>query len=412
MKAVKYDLKTGRAIARKLNLAGRYAMLSYRNDWPEPQILYPNQVKVKTRLGGICGTDLNMISVHLSYFASIFSSHENPSPMGHELVGEVEETGEAVKAMKRGARVVYLPFATCSAYGFDACPACRNGNPQSCACIAGTGDGSEREALFGGHGNFGGLGGGGFGERLVGFDTQFFEVPSSVPDEAAVLAEPFGVGIHAAARNLPSSEQTALIIGAGVIGLMVIAALRAYGSKCRILTVARYDFQAENAARLGSDETIVERDRARLYERIAAATGATLFKPMLQKKAVFGPGGPDVVFDCVATEDSIEDALHLVRSNGRIVVVGESYSVTRKVDWSLQYYKEVELTGAFCYGLEPYEGRRLHAIEAALRFLSGTPALLAGLLTHTFRIEDYRAAFACACRKSPHRAVKVAFDYR
>jgi hypothetical protein len=63
-------------------------MLCYRNDRPEPQILYPNQLKVATRLGSNCGTGLSMASVHRSPFASLLANREQPSPMGQELAGQ------------------------------------------------------------------------------------------------------------------------------------------------------------------------------------------------------------------------------------------------------------------------------------------------------------------------------------
>jgi threonine dehydrogenase-like Zn-dependent dehydrogenase len=416
MKGLKCNPKIGNVVLNKMHLSGKNATLVFKDDWPEPSVRYPNQVKVRTRLGGICGTDLNIIGLRISMFATVISARERPFPMGHELVGEVSETGDGVSGLKAGDRVVYFPVATCEAYGFKACKSCARGNLESCTSLAGAGDGSEREKVFGGRGAFGGHGGGGFCEHVVGFESQFFKVHPDVPDEAAVLAEPFAAGIHAAARHLPSGRDKVVVVGAGTVGLMVIAALRALGCKCRILAVARYPFQAESAMRLGSDETVVERSKDVLYEKIADMTGGTLFKPVAGKRGVFGGSGPDVIFDCVGTEDSIEDSLHLVRSNGKIVMVGESFSRTKKVDWALQCYKEVEVAGACMYGMEPYKGGKRHAFDLALQFLKQSadhdPERFPGLLTHTFRIEEYRKALESARRKGANRAVKVAFDFR
>jgi threonine dehydrogenase-like Zn-dependent dehydrogenase len=205
-------------------------------------------------------------------------------------------------------------------------------------------------------------------------------------------------------------------MGAGIIGLMVIAALRALGSKCRIITAARYPFQAEAAAALGSNETVVEKKRDDFYEKLADITDGVLFKPIAGKRAVFGGSGPDVIFDCVGTESSIEDSLHLVRGNGKIVMVGESYSRTKRVDWALQAYKEIEVAGAFMYGMEPHRGKKLHAFDLALnclkRHADHDPERFPGLVTHTYRIDEYRKALESARHKSANRAVKIAFDYR
>lgn len=93
-------------------------------------------------MGGICASDFHMMTVDISYFASILAGPENPSPMGHELVGDVVETGREASRLKIGDRVTYVPVATCDAYGFTPCAACRLGNMESCTSMAGAGDGS------------------------------------------------------------------------------------------------------------------------------------------------------------------------------------------------------------------------------------------------------------------------------
>jgi threonine dehydrogenase-like Zn-dependent dehydrogenase len=250
----------------------------------------------------------------------------------------------------------------------------------------------------------------------VGFERQFFRVHPDISDEAAVFAEPLAVGVHAAARHLPSAGEKVVVMGAGIVGLMVIAALRALGSDCRIITAARYPFQAEAAVSLGSSETVVERKRDDFYETVADLTGGALCRPISGKRAVFGGSGPDVIFDCVGTERSIEDSLHLVRSNGTIVMVGESYSRTKRVDWALQAYKEIEVAGACMYGMEPHRGKKIHAFDLALKFLKRhadhDPERFPALLTHTYRIDEYGKALETARHKGANRAVKVAFDYR
>lgn len=412
MKGIMYDLKMKNIVLTKTHLPGTRPMVKYRKDWQIPAIKYPNQVQVKTRLGGICATDLHQIALKISYFASIFTMPASSFPMGHEFVGEVSQTGGNAIGFHAGERVVYCPIATCEAYGFRMCPSCRTGDLQGCACLAGVGDGTELEDLYGGRGGFRGYGGGGFCEYSIGFEKQYFRVPKGIADEIAVLTEPFAVAIHAVSRNLPSDDQTVLVIGAGIIGLMTIAAIKALGSKCRIITLAHYPFQAETAKFLGSDIIISERDKDRLYKRIVDLSGGQLFKPMLGKKAVFGHTALGTIFDCVASEASMDDALHLISSNGKIVVVGLGYTKTKKIDWSIQVYKEVNIVGTLGYGMEPYEGGVHHAFELAFIFFQRTPNLFKNLVTHRFPIDRYKAAFRCAANKGPNRAIKVSFDFR
>ncbi len=407
-----YDLKVWKVILKKAGLAGKYSMVKYREDWPVPEVKHPRQIKVKTRIAGICTSDIHQINVNLPYSASILARRENPFPMGHELVGEVVEVGDQAGDFSVGDRVVHSPLAACESFGFAPCPSCRNGNYETCYALVGRGDGTDLENRYGGRGGFGGFSGGGFSEYFVGFARQFTRVPSSLPDEIAVLSEPFAVSLHAVARNRPGNNDKVLVIGGGIIGLMIVAALRALGSKCRIITMARYDFQAEAAKKLGSDEVISEGPHDRLYERVAEMTDGVLFKPKIGKRILYGDSGPDVVFDAVGTDSTIDDALHLVRSNGRVVIVGMGFGKTKATDWALQLYKQLTITGSMMHGVETIDESRIDTMFLALGALEKTADLYRGLLTHKFRIEDFKAAFKCSEQKARANAIKVAFDFR
>jgi len=411
MKAVMYDLKIWKGVLKTIGLAGKFSMVKYRADWPKPEILHPNQVIVKTQLGGICGSDIHQLQVKGSYFTSILASKTTPFPIGHETVGIIEEIGSNIQNLKIGDTVVFDPTATCEAYGFELCSSCQVGRYASCLCLTGTGDGSKLEEKYGGKNNWGGYGGGGFSEYVLGFEKQFYIVPENVPIEVAVLAEPFAVSIHAVANNLPKDSDTVIVIGAGIIGLLVIAALRAYGSKCQIITLARYPLQADWAKKLGSNEVIIERKTDLLYEKIAELTNGKLYKPMFSKKVLFGNIGPDIIFDCVSNNHTLDDSLRLVRSNGRIVILGLDFGVTKKVDWSIAAYKEIEVIGSMIYGLDDFQGRRKHSFEIALEILGKNPILYQNLVTHKFPIDEYKSAYNVAMHKGKHQAIKVAFEF-
>jgi threonine dehydrogenase-like Zn-dependent dehydrogenase len=214
---------------------------------------------------------------------------------------------------------------------------------------------------------------------------------------------------HAVSRNLPGNGQKVVVLGAGIIGLLVIAALRLLGFSGTEVSVARYPFQEVKAIQLGADVVVRDPVRDSLYERVAESTGGTLFKPIVGKRVVFGNNGADLIFDCVGAEETFDDSLHLVRSNGKIVVVGQSYAKTRRVDWAAQLFKEVKVVGASLYGIETYGGRPIHAFELALKLFKENPGPLSDLLTHTFTIEDYRITFACTLNKGKNRSIKTAF---
>lgn len=412
MKALMYDYNLLLILKQKAGLGGKFTCVKYNTDQPIPEIKHPNQVLVRNLMGGICTSDIHQIKLKASYYISIMASPINPIPMGHEVVSKVAAVGKDVTGLVVGDRVVYNPIATCSAYGFHECPSCRSMSHGHCYTLTGRGDGSNKEDEYRINGKFGGYGGGGFSEYLVGFEKQFFKVPDEVPDGIAVLTEPFSIALHAVIQHMPKDTDTVVVSGVGCIGLLVIAALRLLGSKSRIIALARYQYQTDMAKRLGADEVIMERDSSTLYQRIASSCHATLAKPIMSKPVVYGTMGPDIIFDCVATEESIDDALRMIRSRGTIVVVGMGYAITKKVDWSLKIWKEIHLAGSVFYGMETHNEKSIHAFELALLLMKMNPDALMDIVTHVFPIHQYKEAINCIVSKKKNNVIKAAFDFR
>ncbi|MHA1925446.1 MAG: zinc-dependent alcohol dehydrogenase [Candidatus Thorarchaeota archaeon] len=411
MKGIFYDLNKLKLVLKKLKLGRKYTMIKFREDWEKPAIAHANQIQVKSRFSGICTSDLHQIAVKLPYSATILARKVNPFPMGHEVVGEITQIGEAVEDFDVGDRVVHSPVVHCEAYGFEPCPSCQNGFHESCYSIVGVGDGSETEDAHGGRGGFGGFSGGGFSEYFVGFAKQFTKVPDALPDELAVLSEPFAVGLHAVVKNPPESNDTAVVIGAGIIGLMIIASIRHLVPDCRIITLARYPFQAQAAQKLGSHEVIIETTQDELYDQVAVLTGGTLLKPTLGKRILYGNRGPDVIYDSIGTGTTMDDALHMVRNNGRIVFVGMDFGDRKKTDWSLQVYKEVSIIGSMMHGLVTIDGETVESMEKVLEIINENQSMFEGLVTHKYAIDDYKSAFRTSAKKGQTGAIKVAFEF-
>jgi len=411
MKAVKFDYNMSKVLLRKLHLGSKLILVQYKDCWSEPEIKYPNQVIAQTIYGGICTSDLHQIFLESSYYISIMATKARYLTLGHELVAKITKTGESVVGLEEGDRVTYNPIPHCETMGFKPCPSCQRGNYEHCYCLVGQGDGSDLEKQYNDAGGFGGFLAGGFGERFWGFGKQFHKVPENVPSEVAVMSEPFAVAIHAVARNPPKESDLVIVVGMGIIGLLTIAALRAFGHANRIIALARYPFQAAWAKKLGADEVITERKPAVLYQKITDMTGARIFQPVLSKKVVFGNLGADIIYDCVNTEASLDDDIRLIQSSGKIVQVGLGYVYTKKVDWSIPIYKELDVVGSMMYGMQVIDGERVDPFELALKFFSKDPEQYNGLMTHTFPIEEYKQAFECAEHKGKHEAIKVGFKY-
>ncbi|MHA2425173.1 MAG: zinc-dependent alcohol dehydrogenase [Candidatus Thorarchaeota archaeon] len=410
MNGIYYDLKIYKAVMKKIGLARKFSMIKYRTNWPEPEIQHSRQVKVKSLMSGICASDLHQINVNVSYAASILAKKENPFPMGHEVVGEVLEIGEDVNHLKPGDRVVLSPITHCNALGFEMCPSCADGDFQTCYALAGVGDGSELEESYGGRLKFGGFTGGGFSEKFIAFEGQLTKVPDSLPNELAVLAEPYAVSIHSIMKHVPKDDETVIVIGAGIIGLLMVAAIRSLESKCKLIVLARYPFQVEAAKQLGADIVLTERSRDRLYEEIAKLTDGELFKPALGRKILYGNRGPDIVYDSVGSDTTIDDALHYVRTNGTIVLVGFELGSMKNVDWSLQIYKELNVIGSMMHGLEDFKGEKLDTFVLATKFLNENQEIYKKLVTHRYTLTEYKTAFKVAEHKGRYDAIKVAFE--
>ncbi|MEA3344644.1 MAG: zinc-binding dehydrogenase [Chloroflexota bacterium] len=379
---------------------GPFSCLQYR-DVPEPELLGPDWVKVKTRYGGICGTDLNLIQLRTSTLLSPFASQR--FTMGHEQVGAIVELGEEVEGFELGQRVVVDPVLPCPVRSIDPpCAHCRAGEWSRCENFAG---GSiSPGVLLGSCADTGGS----WSPYFLAHRFQLFALPDEISDENALLIEPFTTALHAVSRCLPEDGDTVLVIGAGTIGICAVAALRCLDSQAHVIVLAKYPFQGQLAERYGADDVIYLRDGDH-YQAVAQATGGRLYKPIMGERMMIG--GADVVYDCVGNDGSLDDALRFVRAGGSLAVVG-TIGQTKKVDWTPLWFQELKVTGTNCAcALEEHEGERLRTFEWTIRWMAEEKLDLSPLLTHRFPLADYRRALAVAMNKGRNRAVKVAFGF-
>jgi threonine dehydrogenase-like Zn-dependent dehydrogenase len=367
----------------------------------EPPLPAPDWVRVRPRLCGICGSDLATIRAAGSPYFSALTSF--PFVLGHEVVGDVVETGPRVTRVARGDRVVLAPILACAVRGVEPpCAACRRGQPGNCESVtrgplaAGIQTGFCRDT-----------GGGMTNGSFVAHEAQLHRVPESIADEAAVLIEPWSCALHAVLRAGVPESGTVIVLGAGTMGLLTIAALSALsaaGARARILAVARYPHQAALARALGADEVLG--GGADLDQAVATATGARIQKAEIGKPVLLG--GADVTFDCVGSAATIDDALRYTRARGTMVLVGMP-AIPRGVDWTSIWYKELTVYGAYTQAVEEVAGERIGTLALALRLMVEHGARLAPLVTGRFPLAEYRRAFAEAIQAGRRGAVKTVF---
>lgn len=395
MEAIQYIKSVPRYLTVRM-LGGRWAGLRTGRlscirlaDAEAPGLPGPEWVRIRPRLSGICGSDLATIAAKGSPYFSPFVSC--PFVFGHEVVGETPE----------GARVILEPALCCAVRGVGPCRRCAAGDYGNCeqvtkgALAAGIQTGFCRDT------------GGGWSRSMVVHPSQIHPVPEGVSDEEAVLIEPFACALHAALRGRPKDGATALVMGCGSIGLLVIAALRAVGSRRRIVAIAKYSHQEETAIRMGADQVL--RPGRGLYGAVCKATGAERYQPELGKPVLVG--GAEAVFDCVGSAATIDDALRFTRARGTVALVGMP-AIPAVVDWTSIWYKELKVVGAYTYGTEDWEGGRVRTFDLAIRLIQRMKGRLGALVTHRFRLRDYRRAIDVAMHTGAHRSIKTVFDMR
>ena len=353
-------------------------------DVPEPTLPARDWLRVMPNLAGICGSDLAAISGHISLYLDPLTSY--PFVPGHEVVGVLDD----------GSRVVVEPALGCVVRGIDPpCPRCAEGRPGLCYNVT---DGPIEVGLQTG---YCADTGGGWGEVLVAHPSQIHAVPHKLSDEAAVLVEPLACCIHAVLRGGATKDDIVVVSGAGTIGLLTIAAVKAFTPPRRLIAIAKHPTQRDLASMLGADQVVAPAD---IFQRIRFATGARRLDSMSKSLLL---GGADVTFECVGRADSLNDAVRFTREGGTVVAVGMPGE--EKVDWAPIWQRELTVMGAYAYGNEPKrKGRKTFDLA-----LETAPELNLDELTGPlFGLGEYRDAIAYAMNAGRLGAVKVAFDLR
>ncbi|MBA2344912.1 MAG: alcohol dehydrogenase catalytic domain-containing protein [Rubrobacter sp.] len=359
----------------------------------EPDLPTPEWVRVKPRLSGICGSDLSTLSAQSSpYFSPITSP---PFVMGHEVVGEVSEASNGFRA---GERVVIEPALGCAVRGIEPpCAQCAAGRHALCVNVT---DGDISEGIQTGfcHDT-----GGGWSEgTMVAHRSQLHRVPEDVTDEAAVAVEPLACAVHAALSARPGRDETTVVLGAGSVGLLVVGALRRLTDAGRIICVAKHERQRTEALRLGADDVVNPKD---IYKKLPKMLGASIHRPELGKPVVLG--GADLVFECVGSPGTMEDAIRLTRPGRAVTLVGMP-GARSTLDLTPLWHGEVSLTGVYAYGREEHEDEQTTSFDLALRIAN--PLKLGTLTGPRFRISQYREAIAAARSAGRNGNVKVMFE--
>ena len=361
-------------------------------------------VRCRTILGGICGSDLAIICQRQPPDSFLQSFSTLPAVFGHENVAEVVEIGPGVDPQWLGKRVCVDPALPCKARGIDPpCGPCREGRFGACENFGA--DGAGEAALPPGTSlGYCAAVGGSWADSFVAHVSQLIEPPTDFTDAQALLTDPLACSLHAAlAADLTDAERV-LVYGGGILGLGIVWALRAIGYAGRIEAIARYAHQADLARDFGADQAgPLPRAKAERFEAVAERTGGRV------SRARFGnymlSGGYDVVFECVGGNRTITESLKWTRAGGQTVMVGTGHG--RGADMTAIWFGELTVIGAYGRSIESFRGRDVHTYELVHELMADADGL-ERLLTHTFDLADYKAAFAAAMDKAASCSIKVA----
>jgi len=342
-------------------------------------------------LAGICGSDLAILGGEASPSLGALSSA--PFVPGHEVVAEVVEGRDGFPA---GTRVVVEPLLSCAVRGVQPpCPRCAAGEPQGCESVVGDGLGAGLQT------GFCASTGGGWATELVAHTGQLHAVPAALDDRDAILVEPLSCALHAVLRSRPAAGDRVLVLGAGTLGLLVIAALVESAPGVRIIAAAKHPHQRRLAAEFGA-VSVVTPDQ--VLRAVRFETRARMVNPVVGSPFLLG--GVDITFECTGTQHGLAEAIACTRAQGSVVMVG--MPSRGDVDLALAWQKELQVRGAYAYGMESTGGAtRRRTFELALA--AAGQLQLGRLLADPYPLDDYREAVTHAAAAGSRSSVKVAF---
>jgi 2-desacetyl-2-hydroxyethyl bacteriochlorophyllide A dehydrogenase len=273
----------------------------------EDPVPTPEDVEIKVRMTGICGTD-----IHLVRGKNPFANY--PLIPGHEFIGEIL-SAPAKSHLNKGDRVTVFPAESCGK-----CEACKTGRLPHCP-----------EFKFIGVR----LPGGCFAERVVAHHKRVFSIPEKMEDEIGAMVEPTTVAVHSNRRADLRKGMNALVIGGGTIGLLIAQVARVYGASQVIVS-----------------EPLEER------RALAKEMGIELIcNPQEEDLVAFVKGTmgmADVVFDVVGTEKTLLEAEELLRPNGHLMLIALPHTENLGVPYRNIFAKELKVIGSRTYFMDDF----------------------------------------------------------
>ncbi|MBI1898836.1 MAG: alcohol dehydrogenase catalytic domain-containing protein [Acidobacteria bacterium] len=308
----------------------------------------PGEVQVRVRAVGICGSDLHYFSE--GRIGDTPCAY--PMVLGHEPTGEVVRSGAQVSGWSAGDKAILEPAIYCYH-----CEFCRSGRHNLCENLRFLSTSGDP----------------GFFREYVNLPApNLLPMPAELSFEQNTLFEPLAVALHSMQFGLPKLGETAAVFGAGPIGLLTVALLQLTGVR-RIWCIDPVERRRELAGALGA----------------AALIDPAAVDPVTQILADTGRRGVDVVFDCAAKDNTINQAMQVARPAGRVVITGIPGDAQVRFDYHTLRRKEL-----YFYSVR----RSNHETESALQLMRQYPERFAPLVTHVRPLEHIGPTFETLAR--------------
>jgi 2-desacetyl-2-hydroxyethyl bacteriochlorophyllide A dehydrogenase len=308
-------------------------------------------VVVRIRATGICGTDVSIFSgkVPVDY----------PLVLGHEMVGTLESPA---LGLDPGSRVVVDPNVFCGT-----CYQCSKG--QENVCIRAELMGRDRD--------------GALTDLLAVPARNVFSIPDEISDQTAPLLQVLTTCVHAQRQARLFPQDSVLVLGLGVSGLLHVQLAKARGAY-PVIGITRSESKRSLATRLGADLVIGPSDPD-LEERVTEATQGR---------------GPDLVVECVGKTETLAQAINLARVGGGITVFGTITEESGEIPFYQLYYKELFLANPRAAKPEDF--------PTAIELVASGAVELGPLITHSFPLESTEEAIVTSSESS---SLKVILDH-
>ena len=306
---------------------------------PEPG---PTEVLVETVVTGVCGSDTHAAAGHHPFVPL-------PYHPGHEVVGIVRGLGTDVTGIQVDEHVTVEPTLPCWT-----CKMCTTGRSNLCENLVFFGCGYDQ---------------GGMADFFTVPANRLHVIPAGMSDQQAALIEPLSTPVHAVRISGGVQDKAVVIIGAGTIGLLVLAAARHDGARTVVMT-DMLPSKRERALRLGAD-AVFDAGDADVVEAVRSELGESA----------------DVVFDCVAVQATVEQAIRLADKAGTVMIVGVP---TRSVTVALPIVQDhqIRIQGSATYLSEDY--------RTAIEIIAADEVRTDDFVTSRFPLEQVAEAFAAS----------------